>query len=255
MARFEKLEFEQDDEHRHGENRVRKVTDAQTWMKRADEFRRSGAYEGSLQFYSRALEEDKTLISCWVGQVQMLIQLEEYPEAELWSRKALELFPGNGELLAARAQALCRTLDAKVSQAAIDQAMQQEGDSAYRWMVRGELLLSRRQSTHKHCFDRAMQCDNDWLTPVEAAMIYRFYQQPSNGLAYARLGTERNPTAHFAWYIVARCQFDLGMGSAAKRSLDACLDLQPDFRDAQNLMSSTASQSMLWKSLRRLWSK
>lgn len=255
MARFEKLEFEQDDEHHHEENRVRKVTDAQVWMKRADEFRRSGAYEGALQFYSRALEEDKTLITCWVGQVQMLIQLDEFKEAELWSRKALELFPGNSELLAARSQALCRNLDTKVSQAAIDQAMQQPGDSAYRWMVRGELLLASRQSTHKHCFDRAMQCDNDWLTPVEAAMIYRFYNQPVNGLNFARIGTERNPCAHYAWYIVARCQVDLGMTAVAKKSLKTCLDLKPDFQDAQSLLLSTDSSSMFWKGFRRLWSK
>ena len=48
------------------------------------------------------------LVAGWVGQVQMLVQLQEYPEADLWSRKGLELFPNNGELLAGRAQAFCR---------------------------------------------------------------------------------------------------------------------------------------------------
>ena len=56
-----------------------------------------------LRFYSRALEEDKTLIVGWVGQVQMLVQLGELKEAETWARKALELYPNNPELLAGRA--------------------------------------------------------------------------------------------------------------------------------------------------------
>ena len=33
-----------------------------------------------------------SLVAGWLGQVQMLVFLGEYPEAELWARKALELF-------------------------------------------------------------------------------------------------------------------------------------------------------------------
>jgi len=256
MARFDKLEFEQfDKQHPKAAETHRAVTDAQTWMRRADDFRRSGTYEGALQMYSRALEEDKTLIECWAGQVQMLVQLEEFPEAELWSRKALELYPGNGELLAARAQALCRDKKPRDAQATVDQSLQQAGESSFRWMVRGEILLMQRQSTHKHCFDRAMQCDHDWLPPAESALIYRYYNQPSNGLSYARLATERNPTVPYAWYVVARCQRDLGMIQPARRSLSTCLDLKPDFRDAQNLQVALDSEVPLWRQIRRLWSR
>ena len=38
----------------------------------------------------------------------MLIGLEEYPEAELWSGKALERFRNHPDLLAGRSQACCR---------------------------------------------------------------------------------------------------------------------------------------------------
>ena len=58
-------------------------------MNKADQSRRAGLYENALKFYSRALELDRSLVAGWVGQVQMLVQLEEYPEAELWSRKGL----------------------------------------------------------------------------------------------------------------------------------------------------------------------
>ena len=73
-------------------------------MKRADLSRRAGQYENALTFYSRALELDRSVVGGWVGQVQMLVQLGEYPEADLWGRKALELFPNNGEAMAGRAK-------------------------------------------------------------------------------------------------------------------------------------------------------
>ena len=103
MARFDKLEF---NVHKQpvpvAEEADPLVRDAGHWMQKADESRRTGLYENALKFYSRALEVDRSLVAGWVGQVQMLVQLDEYPEAELWSRKGLELFPTNGELMAGR---------------------------------------------------------------------------------------------------------------------------------------------------------
>jgi len=82
-------------------------------MKAAGEERRNGLHESALRYYSRALELDKSQAAGWVGQVQMLVAMNECPEADLWSRKALELFKNNPDLLAARAQALCRIGDLK----------------------------------------------------------------------------------------------------------------------------------------------
>ena len=80
-------------------------------MAKADDHRRRGLYENSLRYYSRALELDKSIPAAWVGQVQMLILLGEFTEAELWARKSLELFKGHGDLMAGRAQALARMGD------------------------------------------------------------------------------------------------------------------------------------------------
>lgn len=100
MARFDKLELNQPTQP--GPLQMRAEPEEANWLKRADQQRRAGEYEDALRFYSRALEEDKTLILGWVGQVQMLVQLGELKEADTWARKALELFPNNPELLAGR---------------------------------------------------------------------------------------------------------------------------------------------------------
>lgn len=256
MARFSKLEFDHnEDQSQNQEFVLSSRPDASTWLKRADSCRRIGTYEAALQYYSRSLEEDKSQIICWVGQVQMLVQLNEVPEGELWSRKALELFPSNGELLAARAQTLCRLGKINHAQATIDQAMLQSGESAYRWMVRGELLVKQRQGTAKHCFDKAIHCDGDWLTPLESALIYRHYNQPANGLSLARQATDRDPSSPYAWYIMAKCQFDLGMLGPAKKSVKTSLELKRDYQDASLLLDKIDGATGFWKRIRSLWTR
>ena len=92
---------------------AREERDAGYWIDRAVDGRRMGLYELALKYYSRALELDKSLVVGWLGQVQMLVLLDEHNEAELWARKSLELFPNNGDLLAGRAHALSRMGDMK----------------------------------------------------------------------------------------------------------------------------------------------
>src|SRR5262249_57322467 len=141
-------------------------------MAKADDQRRRGHYENALRYYSRALERDRSLLGGWIGQVQMLVLLGEYLEAELWSRKALELFKNQGDLMAGRAQALARIGDRTQAMELADAAIRQEGSSAYRWMVRGELLVPTRDGVDHHCFDKAELADRGWLVPPAVALVY-----------------------------------------------------------------------------------
>lgn len=255
MARFQKLEFEQHQDAATSETLAHSPADGASWLHRADVSRRIGSYEGALRYYSRSLEEDRLRVTAWVGQVQMLVMLEEFPEAELWSRKALEQFPADGELHASRAQALGRLRRLPEAFAAVDQAMAQGGESAYRWMVRGELLLASRQSMERSCFDKAVQLDSDWLVPVEIALAYRWHGQPGNAAQRARLGAERAPGEAYPWYVLAGCQLELGLLSQSRRSLQTCLELRPDYRDAELLLQQASRSGFLWKRLRSWWNK
>lgn len=228
MTRFEKLEFND------GQGKKPDATPSAPkparpldvdWMARADEQRRAGLYENALKYYSRALEQDRSQVAGWLGQVQMLVQLDECPEAELWARKALELFPSNGDLMAGRAQALCRMKDLKRAHELSDGALKQAGQSAYRWVVRGEILVAGRQATDQHCFDKAQEIDLDWLVPLEIALIYLYYRNPSKAHLRARRAIELAPDRHYAWLVQGRCQEDLGFNDQARQSYGHCLDL------------------------------
>jgi tetratricopeptide (TPR) repeat protein len=241
MARFEKLEF--------NEPKGRKPEPAPSapkpsrpleadWMAKADTQRRTGFYENALKYYSRALEQDRSQVDGWLGQVQMLVLLEEHPEAELWARKALELFPSHGDLMAGRAQALCRMNDSKRAHEACDGALKQAGQSAYRWIVRGEILLAGKQTTEQYCFDKAQQIDSDWLVPLEIALVYLYYRNPNKALICARRAVERGSDRYYAWLIQGRCQEELGFSDQARRSLQSCLDLCPGHSDARRRLQA-----------------
>src|SRR3954469_10215785 len=237
MKRFDRLEFEEP-APRHEQTSTTDTTGAATgaahalfgrtqpdeerdqhhWIRVAVDERRNGMHESALRYYSRALELDKSLVQGWLGQVQMLIALGEYPEAELWSRKALELFRNNAELLAARAQSLCRTGDLKTAQASCDAAIGQQGMFSYPWVARGELMLARRDRTEEYCFDKAVQLDADWLVPLEIGAVYEFYGRTAKALTRVRRAVELAPDQAYCWFRQGECELALDLVPAAEKS-------------------------------------
>lgn len=231
MARFDKLEF-------GGQEAEASVVpalkhDEPDWSREADLQRRCGQYENALRFYSRALENDRLLVKCWLGQVQMLVLLDEWPEAELWSKKALELFPSNADLFAAQAQAVCRQGNVSRAVELSDGSLKQSGSSSYRWLVRGEIMLARKHDTDRHCFDKAQQLDADWLVPLESALVYLHYRQPSKALVRAQRAVEKAPDQYYAWYVQGTCQMRLEHAQPARQSFERCLELSPRHVEAQ----------------------
>ncbi|HEX2970887.1 MAG TPA: hypothetical protein VHP11_01055 [Tepidisphaeraceae bacterium] len=236
MTRFHRLELDQQAQQPQTTTPIQQQQndhDEHYWMQLADGSRRNGYFEEALRFYSRALETERSLVAGWVGQVQMLVYLEEYPEAELWSRKALEIFKSNGELMAGRAQALCRSGNLKQAQPICDAAMTQQGQSAYPWMVRGELMLARRDKVEEHCFEKAMQMDADWLVPLEISLIYLHYAQPAKALIRIRQAVEKAPSHAYCWYRQGLCEIELGLKVAAQQSLRRCIEIKPDHLEAR----------------------
>lgn len=237
MARFDKLEFSLNENATDQAVTTMETTDASRWMRDADRARRVGNYESALRMYSRALELDRSVVDGWVGQVQMLVLLDECPEAELWSRKAIELFPGNGELFAGRAQSLCRRKDIKQAQELSDGALAREGESAYRWMVRGEIMLATKQKTVDHCFQKAKVIDSDWLVPTEIALICRQYGSPAKGITHLKDALQKSGEEVYVWYLLGLCQADLDMNAAARRSFEQCLEADPHHEPARHQLA------------------
>jgi tetratricopeptide (TPR) repeat protein len=180
----------------------------------------------------------------------MLIALGEYPEAEMWSRKALELFKNHGDLLAGRALALSRSGNFTDALKLSDASFRQEGQSPYRWMARGEIMLASGESVEQHCFDKAIQLDKDWLVLLEIGLMYRYRKKAAKAITRVREAVEKAPDRPYCWYIQGRCEMDLNLYSAAKRSFLQCLELKPGHLDARKEL--TALEADQWSIRARL---
>jgi tetratricopeptide (TPR) repeat protein len=255
VTRFDLLEFDDGEPVRKpAAPEIAADHDEHHWLRAADAERREGFFENALRFYSRALEINRTIVPGWVGQVQMLIALGEFVEAELWARKALELFRNNGDLIAGRAHALARLANLREALPLSDASFKQEGQGAYRWMVRGEIMLAQRENVDAHCFDKAVQLDSDWLVLVEIAQIYRYRRKPSSGLMLARKAVERMPTSVYCWYVQGLCEIEMGVSSSALRSFDRCLELKPGHLEARRArISLEADQWSISSRLKRFF--
>ena len=256
MARFDKLELtRQPADTRPAQETTLQDVDESHWMNVAERDRRAGQYENALRHYSRALEADKSLVAGWLGQVQMLILLEEWPEAETWARKALELFPNQPDLLAGRAQALCRSQEMKTAHALCDAALSQSGQSAYRWMVRGELMLANNQNTDGHCFEKALLVDRDWLVPLEIALVCLHHRSPAKALPRARRAVEAAADAPYAWYVQGWCLQELGLQRQARQSFEQCLVLLPGHLEAERRLAEVDAGTGFLRRIRHLFSR
>jgi len=104
MSRFNNLEF--GDQQEGQSARQPQIKDEPYYLAQARAAFAQGQFEQALRSYAKVLEFNPKNPAAWVGQVRMLIELGEFHEAKLWADKALEIFPEEPELLAAKAVAL-----------------------------------------------------------------------------------------------------------------------------------------------------
>ncbi|MDY0058340.1 MAG: hypothetical protein RBU45_00890 [Myxococcota bacterium] len=225
-------------------------------LQQADAEYRQGRCEPALRLYTRCLQEERSLVAAWVGQVRMLVELGELHEACLWSERALELFRGHGELLAARAQACARLGDRREARVAADAALQAPGRSPWRWLARGEVLLARGDPLGEHLLRQAFaEAGSDWFDRLVAARICLHHDRPGLGLDLAQEALSLQPTAGLAWLVLAEAQQELGLRGPARTSYGRAAQLLPDpgpAREGLRRLQQQPSGARLRATLRRL---
>lgn len=226
---------------------------ATDWMEQADKERRLGHHETALLYYGRALENDRSLVNCWVGQVQMLLYLDEPRQAQTWSTSGLKLYPGNGDLFACQALALLRLGDFHAAMERSDAACNAPGDSAWRWLVRAEVLLARRSRNVEHCYQMATSINPDWLVKLEVALMQLRHNKAFWALKNLAQATQQSPDSSFAWFLLAICQRQLRNRSAALDAVSHALAVLPDFQEAKKLQRELQTSGGLLSWLARLF--
>jgi tetratricopeptide (TPR) repeat protein len=254
MSRFVNLELGGESEDQPQQQRPKSlVKDEAYYLNEARAAFENANFEQALRLYSKVLEFNPENAVAWTAQVRMLIELEEFHEAKLWADKALERFPHEPELLAAKAVALGREGDLQGALAFSDASIEERGDTPYIWLARGDVLLAREEVRADYCFEKALLlAPNDWLAAWLAARIRMYYEQFVLALKLLQQAIERN-TGHFLlWLQLGQCQQALGLVKPAEYSFLQARQLNPRCDEAA-LALVHLGDTGLWARLRGWW--
>jgi tetratricopeptide (TPR) repeat protein len=250
MSRFGNLEFG-DESRPRPESRG---SDERRYLEAAHAAFANGEFERALRQYSKVLEFNPACAAAWTGQVRMLIELDELREAKVWADKALEQFPHEAELLAAKAVALARSGDAEAAITFSDAAMEEQGETPYLWLARGDVLLARKESRADFCFEKAfLLAPEDWFATWLAARIRFFHEQFALALKLFQQALERNATSFALWLDLGRCQQALGLTNPARHSFTQAKQLNRDCTAASEALVKLDQGSAWTEKLLSWW--
>jgi Flp pilus assembly protein TadD len=258
MSRFVNLELGGESEEESQQAQRPRVKDEGYYLSEARAAFESGEFEPALRHYSKVLEFNPANAVAWAGQVRMLIELGETREARLWADKALERFPRDPELLAAKAVALGRDGDLQGALVFSDASIEERGDTSYVWLARGDVLTARREQRADYCFEKAqMLAPQDWFVAWLAGRIRYYHGQFALALRHLQQAVEWNAGHFLVWLELGRCQQALGMVGPARFSMTQAQQLNPGCRDAllaMTRLSNTGTWSV-WRGWWRRWFK
>lgn len=249
MSRFSNLEF---DEGRESTQEQRAPEGKVECLARAEAALQMGDFEEALRAYSKVLEYDPDCVLAWHSQVLMLFELQEMREAKLWADKALERFPKDAELLAAKAMALARTGDLEGAIAFSDASLEVKGSTPFVWLVRGDVLLARSEKSADYCFHRALlQGNRNWFVHWLASRIHAFYGKFAKALKYAQQALTLDATHAVIWLQLGLCQRACGLIALAEGSFRQSLELNPACLTAEREIRSLSEMGFLSRLLSR----
>jgi tetratricopeptide (TPR) repeat protein len=216
----------------------------------------AGDFEVALRNYSRALEVNSAFFDGWLGQVQMLTELGEYPEALLWADKALKLFPENAELLSAKAVACAYDGKFEKAMAYSDQSISKENISSRVWLARARVLMSKKSQIAQTCISNAIGVAGE-LAPIIRLEAGRLLSKSENyyaAIEYLNSAVRLLPKSALAWYELGCCQAKLGRPEAAV-TLKQALKLHSEWVPAKDALKSAETQGFFGRLFGRLFRK
>lgn len=229
------------------------VADETFYVTNAQKAFEDAEFEKALRCYAKVLEFNQDNVVAWLGQVCALIELGEFREASIWADKALERFPNQPELLAAKAVALGQSGFLDEALAFSDAAIEQRGDTPYVWLARGDVLLARHEKRADYCFDKALAlAPCNWFVTWLAALIRYYYKQFAAALKLLQLPIELNATHFMLWLELGQCQLKLGLVHAAKQSFEQAKQLNPQCLEVSRCLNRTVQPGLVHR-LVGLW--
>jgi tetratricopeptide (TPR) repeat protein len=251
MDRFSRLEFD--------ERKPRKIAaagesvrDAEFFHKEAMKYWLAADFELALRNFSRMLENNNTLFDAWAGQVLMLIELAEYPEAIVWADKALELFPEHPELFALKAIAYARDARPEKAAAHSDNSISKDKITPRVWLARAEIFFGKKKTIAYDCISKSINlADNSAsLMKLEAGRLLNAKGDYTAAVDYLTDAVRVFPKSALAWYELGFCQARLGFPEA-EESFSQSVKLCDGWEKPKDALQKIRSRGFFRKLFRR----
>ena len=204
------------------------LRDADYYLNQGRALELAADFEAALRSYSAVLGEDPTRLEGWLGQLWVLYELEEFPEVDLWARKASEQFPENPALLAMRSLAAHGHGRRREGRGFNDAALAGKGAVDVVWLARADLMLDGTGPVGEECLGHALRVSaTPDLTRLRGARIC--FRRKRYRLALQELleVTAHRPEAAGAWHLLGLVHDALGDGVRAAEALRQAVELAP----------------------------
>ena len=230
------------------------IYDAPYYIDKADEAFFTGEYKQALKFYSRAIQIDNTLHYPWLGQIYCLIAMEQLKEADLWTGRALEMFPEDSAILSLRAMTYANRGMYKRALNTCDYAITRKGARTHTYIARGYVLLVAGNKNSHFCFMKAMEMagNRDWKIPMRIGYIYFRNKKYSRALDFFLKACARNISNYYLWHHIGLCYQKLGFGHKALEAFRHALDHNPDYTPAEDALHKASRSSVFSRLFRRV---
>jgi tetratricopeptide (TPR) repeat protein len=267
MGRFSKLERETQDalarqkvqELKEGEKPTQPASpkeeyDAPYYIKMADDLFFKGEFREALQSYSRAIQIDSSIHYPWLGQIYCLIEMNQLKEADLWTGRALELFPEDSAILSLRAMMYANRGMYKRAINTSDYAISRKGADPHTYTARGYILLTADNKNANFCFMKAMDLadENDFRIAMRIGLIYLKRKQYSRALDFLLRACAHNVTNYYLWYHMGLCYQKLGFTNKAMESFQLALDQNSEYTPAKDALLKVTHSSVFSRLFRRI---
>ena len=258
MSRFNSLELEKNpvqtmplkqSPEQYGE----KARDADFYLNEANTELLQFNPGGALEQYSKALEVDPGSPDAWCGQIDCLIQLQEYREARMWSKKAVEMVGESQRLLALQSLLHCRTGDFDRAYGLSDASIEAGGNLPFVWVVRGEIMLHAGKDS-EFCFKKAISVNpNLWQTKLDIASACIFNSKNTMALKYLESALDSDADVPAIWHLTGSCYYLLGRKKKCLEAYSRVIELNPSFPGIRDVYNEVKNEGFFKSLLRRIW--
>jgi tetratricopeptide (TPR) repeat protein len=187
----------------------------------------AGDTEEAMRAYSAALGEDPRQLSGWIGQLWLLGELEEFPELDLWARKALETFPDNPQLMAMRSIGLHRMGHRQEARDLNDMALERSGESDTVWLARAEVMMSEQRLAAEECLNHARRAtEEEAIMLLRAGAICLRHDRLQMGVRHLESLVASHESAR-GWFLLGELRKRLGLVEPARVAFEQAATLAP----------------------------